>query len=1021
MYSAKSLGKRNNSYTPAVMWFTSGNINKREMRFQLEGFKAQGINDFFIHPSDNTQSDYLGEHFFAMIRYAVEVAKELGLNYWIYDEYNWPSGTAGGRVIYNSPQSRMSCLCRLSKAVRGGETVRIDLPPHKELNTTPLLYAVDGRSVGAHLEGDTVVWHNDSDGEKTLEVYFYRWFTNLNDSTMFSDTDVAIPVEGYLDTLNPDAVDLFIHTTLDEYKKHIGADFGGCVRGVFTDEPQASYICNRDAGQLPWTPRMPEEFLKRRGYDIIPRLHQIFSGEDKKLLIDYWETVADLFYEAYMVRMSRWCKENGLIYTGHLLWEEEVDRNAVYSGDMYRCYGEFDWPGIDTICSYYRINDYNFNFAGKLCCSAARFHGKERTLCETYTISGWKIRLRDMKRIFNRLAILGVNFLQYMGAHYNFTLAAQTITMTNNWQNPLFKHYGALSDYISGVQELVASTEYSARALLFYPVTAARAELTDRPPTVENLQEMNRTVQGLTNALLSLHVPFEVGFEEVIDSAEVRDGKMIIKGSAYDLIILPCAKYVKKKTWDKLYDFASSGGRIVAVNGAPQKCVGDTIEDAGELPGLTSYECYDFDIISDKSRFDYDKASCMGSFAAALASALKGLPDYVYRITPCDGIISALRRTGGKYYAIIANDNARCATVSGAVTVPLPWRILSAECGEEKKIKKVRNSFEVELSAFECVILEIGEAEHSAFLEDNLSEKEIPVKMLGLNMNGENCGVPMPSVVRGTVAEKIISAMRRDNPRKVCTLAANLEDSEIVPCRTTRMVLIATQSKADWHGWYPIDGTAGNPGETVVCIYDFEIDAIPRVLDLICDSQQDIRWYLNDERILPSGVRREWHYSNEVFDLTDAVALGKNRLVAAFTLPDVQTKYPVPAAMLKGDFRVFPNGVLTSLPGKNELAYWNEQGYYYYVGDGTYWVEFEARSGDKIILEADTTDAVEVFLNGEQVAKLLWDPYRADLTGYIKDGKNRLDIRVSGTYSNFIYEKTPTGLNSVRLYLQNKN
>ena len=339
MYSAKSLGKRNNSYTPAVMWFTSGNINKREMRFQLEGFKAQGINDFFIHPSDNTQSDYLGEHFFAMIRYAVEVAKELGLNYWIYDEYNWPSGTAGGRVIYNSPQSRMSCLCRLSKAVRGGETVRIDLPPHKELNTTPLLYAVDGRSVGAHLEGDTVVWHNDSDGEKTLEVYFYRWFTNLNDSTMFSDTDVAIPVEGYLDTLNPDAVDLFIHTTLDEYKKHIGADFGGCVRGVFTDEPQASYICNRDAGQLPWTPRMPEEFLKRRGYDIIPRLHQIFSGEDKKLLIDYWETVADLFYEAYMVRMSRWCKENGLIYTGHLLWEEEVDRNAVYSGDMYRCYG----------------------------------------------------------------------------------------------------------------------------------------------------------------------------------------------------------------------------------------------------------------------------------------------------------------------------------------------------------------------------------------------------------------------------------------------------------------------------------------------------------------------------------------------------------------------------------------------------------------------------------------------------------------------------------------------------------
>jgi hypothetical protein len=115
------------------MWFTSGNINRKEMRFQLEGFKAQGINDFFIHPSDNTQGDYLGEHFFRMIRWAVEDAKELGLNYWIYDEYNWPSGTAGGRVIYNAPWAKMTCLCKLSKTANGGETVRIELPSQKEL------------------------------------------------------------------------------------------------------------------------------------------------------------------------------------------------------------------------------------------------------------------------------------------------------------------------------------------------------------------------------------------------------------------------------------------------------------------------------------------------------------------------------------------------------------------------------------------------------------------------------------------------------------------------------------------------------------------------------------------------------------------------------------------------------------------------------------------------------------------------------------------------------------------------
>ena len=37
-------------YAPATMWFTSGNISKQEMTRQLEGFHAQGLRDFFIHP-----------------------------------------------------------------------------------------------------------------------------------------------------------------------------------------------------------------------------------------------------------------------------------------------------------------------------------------------------------------------------------------------------------------------------------------------------------------------------------------------------------------------------------------------------------------------------------------------------------------------------------------------------------------------------------------------------------------------------------------------------------------------------------------------------------------------------------------------------------------------------------------------------------------------------------------------------------------------------------------------------------
>ena len=78
-------------YTPATMWFTSGNISKNEMTYQIEAFDRQGIHDYFIHPSDHTQGDYLGDYFFRMIRHAADEAKRLGNHFWIYDEYNWRS------------------------------------------------------------------------------------------------------------------------------------------------------------------------------------------------------------------------------------------------------------------------------------------------------------------------------------------------------------------------------------------------------------------------------------------------------------------------------------------------------------------------------------------------------------------------------------------------------------------------------------------------------------------------------------------------------------------------------------------------------------------------------------------------------------------------------------------------------------------------------------------------------------------------------------------------------------------
>ena len=1011
-------------YGPAVMWFSAGNIDLREMTRQLEGFKQNGIEDFFIHPVDATQGDYLGEHFFRMIRHAIKEARRLGLNYWIYDEYNWPSGVAGGQVLRDAPWAKMSCVCKYSETAAPGQTIHLTLPDRVGNNTAPLLFAVDGEEVVVKQYGDVVEWTNDSDEEKTLDAFVSKWMRQLHYNTV--NSDVIVREEGYLDTLDPEAVNVFIQKVHEVYKANIGEEFGKAVRGVFTDEVPLSYVEKQPedfVGRLmPWTRRFREKFLARNGYDICPKLPALFAGKDARLLIDYWETITELFLSAYMDITYDWCNKNGLIFTGHLLYEEEINKDVVYSGDPYECYRRFRWPGVDSILSYYRINDYNFNITAKMGSSALRFAGKERLLCESYTLSGWFVRLRDMKRIFNRLMLNGVTFIQYMGARYDFRPAYESTGMSHNWQNPQFRHYDKMAAYISGLQNLVANTTYRARALLYYPLTTARTLVTSRPPFCTATNEIDRTLQGLVNSLLNLNVPFEVGYEQVIDTAEVEDGRIIIAGTEYDVVILPCARYIKARTFEQLRAFARGGGRIIAVNGKPEFIVADELQPADELSGMIAYECRDYDIISDKTRFDTEKVSPMGAFAGALRQALHGLPEYVYSIEPTDGIMSALRQENDAWYVIVINDEKKPLAVRGHIALNLPFHAINADTGEEQPMTVSGGSFEFTIDALNCVVIEIAPDAHEAAAADAARETEdIVLEHTVFAPTGLNIAMPDLYQVRGAASEAIIQAKVRDNPARITRIAETLQPDDMVRCRSLFNKRNPVEGSPDWYGWYPVDGVNAKAGETVVGVYDFEVESLPEVLELIGEPHEDTRWYLNSERLFQTGARREFNYASPVFDLTGVAKPGRNRLVCISTMPDVEMDaplYPMPFAMLKGDFRIFPDARITTDPGTNELDYWNGQGYYFYTGDGVYSADFTAKAGDSICIEIDTTDIVEVFVNGISAGRRIWDPYKMDLTPFIRDGVNKLEVCVTSTGSNWIHAQTPSGLGGIKLYRQ---
>jgi hypothetical protein len=91
----------------APFWFWNGDMRPEEMERQLRAMKEAGINSVVFHPRSGMGGEfghgemeyYLSETYFDRFKSALETCRRLGLKVIIYDEYNWPSGQAGGRVL----------------------------------------------------------------------------------------------------------------------------------------------------------------------------------------------------------------------------------------------------------------------------------------------------------------------------------------------------------------------------------------------------------------------------------------------------------------------------------------------------------------------------------------------------------------------------------------------------------------------------------------------------------------------------------------------------------------------------------------------------------------------------------------------------------------------------------------------------------------------------------------------------------------------------------------------------------
>ena len=280
----------------------NGRPGEEEIREIVRTLHANGYGQFMPYPSTGLDYGYLGEDFFRMMGWFIDEARRLGLKVWLYDEFNWPSGSAHGRV----PAENADCLYRELIAV-------------------------------TNAAGD-VSWQTLVSREKNVD----------NDCL---DTN----------NLEPESVTRFLELTHQAYARHFGRDMGTVIRGFFTDEPghcSSAWRLRRPPNQalaLPYWRSMEDDYAAATGgrafrADCIEELKAgtLATGEALRT----WTAIRSARYrQSYFDRIAAFCASNGLVSTGHIYEEHAPAECARVNGLPLRTLEGLTKPGIDLVFS----------------------------------------------------------------------------------------------------------------------------------------------------------------------------------------------------------------------------------------------------------------------------------------------------------------------------------------------------------------------------------------------------------------------------------------------------------------------------------------------------------------------------------------------------------------------------------------------------------------------------------------------------------------------------------------------
>ena len=549
-------------------WFLNGELEPREMLYQLREFRDKGMPGIILHGRYGLETSYIGETYLNRIQFAVEEAEKLGLQTWIYDEMNWPSGTADQRVLRARPDLAQRYIECINITVRGPWFTYLTGADSRyndfEKSTPVAAFAISLDNRGKVIDltpnlsfRDVIPWEAPAGNWRLLYI-------------------VEKIADYYIDAMNPEATAEFLKLGYDPYAAVVDGNMSSQVLGFYTDEPAMHYyLTGGDNPIVPWTKDMFRRFQQRNGYNLRPRLPDLFfdvSPDSACVRYDFYNTTTDFYSQAYYQQIHEWCQKKDVLFTGHLLYEEWLRRLVRVEGNLFRHYKHMDVIGVDHLYPIVGDRDRpDEHVAMKVGSSAAHQLGSPRLLCESFGGIFMDATMQRMKWIADWEYVLGVNLLNPHGFHYTLEGPRKRDWPPSMfYQYPWWAYYGEFSQYISRLSHMLSGGKHVSKVAVLWPLNAMFATYT---PQAHNAlgDRIERDFNTLTDLLLRLHYDFDYLDEDMLADADLQGNAIRIQEEAYELLILPPMTHIQLSTLEMLEKFTTQGGRVLGMIFLPNR------------------------------------------------------------------------------------------------------------------------------------------------------------------------------------------------------------------------------------------------------------------------------------------------------------------------------------------------------------------------------------------------------------------------------------------------------------------